>query len=56
MMDMIDQYRVWHAGQICDGLKRLFVHSSQREELILKLQHYFKDIQIGNPLSPDTRM
>jgi acyl-CoA reductase-like NAD-dependent aldehyde dehydrogenase len=45
MMQMIDYFRIWHAGQICDGLKRLFVHSSQKD-----------DISIGDPMSPDTRI
>ncbi len=56
MMQMIDSSRVRHAGQICDGLKRLFVHSSQRDQLMLKLQAYFNNIKIGDPMSPDTRM
>lgn len=56
MMNMIDISRVWHAGQICDGLKRLFVHTSQYEELLSKLSDYFSNIPIGNPLDPNTRM
>ena len=56
MMQMIDCSRLRHAGQICDGLKRLFVHISQKEELIHKLSDYFYDMSIGDPMSPDTRM
>jgi acyl-CoA reductase-like NAD-dependent aldehyde dehydrogenase len=56
MIQMIDYFRIRHAGQICDGLKRLFVHHSQKDELIMKLSDYFRDIAIGNPMSPDTRM
>ena len=56
MMHMIDCSRLRHAGQICDGLKRLFVHISQKEELIHKLSDYFCDMSIGDPMSPDTRM
>lgn len=56
MMQMIDYFRVRHAGQICDGLKRLFVHHSQKDELIMRLSDYFYDASIGNPMSPETRM
>lgn len=56
MMQTIDYFRIRHAGQICDGLKRLFVHHSQRDELITKLSDYFRDITIGDPMSPHTRM
>lgn len=56
MMQMIDYSRIRHAGQICDGLKRLFIHSSQRDELITKLSDYCRDITIGDPMSPHTRM
>lgn len=56
MMLMIDQSRIWHWGQICDGLKRLFVHESQHDELITKITEYFWVVSIGNPLLSDTRM
>jgi len=55
-MQTIDYFRIRHAGQICDGLKRLFVHHSQQDELITQLSDYFHDITIGDPMSPDTRM
>ena len=56
MMQTIDYFRIWHSGQICDGLKRLFVHHSQYHELVEKLQNYFSDMVIGNPLDPLTHM
>ena len=37
MMQTILYSRWWHAGQICDGLKRLFVHRDQYAELCQKL-------------------
>lgn len=56
MLQTIDYFRIRHAGQICDGLKRLFVHHSQKDELISKLSDYCRDITIGDPMSPHTRM
>ena len=56
MMQTIDYFRIWHAGQICDGLKRLFVHTSQKDKLITTLSDYFRDVFIGDPMSVDTRM
>jgi acyl-CoA reductase-like NAD-dependent aldehyde dehydrogenase len=46
MLEMIEYTRVWHSGQVCDGLKRLFVHESQYDELTTKLSDYFKSMII----------
>ena len=55
-MQTIDYFRVRHGGQICDGLKRLFVHESQYDELISHMKGYFQDMIIWNPLNPETRL
>lgn len=56
MLEMIEYTRVWHSGQVCDGLKRLFVHESQYDELTTKLSDYFKSMIIWNPLDPNARL
>jgi acyl-CoA reductase-like NAD-dependent aldehyde dehydrogenase len=56
MMQFIDYSRIWHAGQICDGMKRFFVHRSQHDEFIDAMMQYFWKIAIGNPLDTKTRM
>ena len=55
-MEMISYSRWWNAGQICDGLKRLFVHNSRYEELINTLKKYLQDKKVGDPLDPDTHV
>ncbi len=44
------------AGQRCTSLRRLFIHSSLYEECILRLQHAYKKIVIGNPVTPGVLM
>ncbi len=56
MMQTITISRIRHAGQICDGLKRLFVHRDQYEELRQALVSFFSGFIIGNPLDPKTDM
>ncbi|MEY3197740.1 MAG: hypothetical protein RL023_385 [Candidatus Parcubacteria bacterium] len=41
MMQFIDYSRVRHAGQICDGMKRFFIHRSQHDECIDAMTKYF---------------
>jgi aldehyde dehydrogenase (NAD+) len=38
------------AGQRCTTTRRLFVHESQYDEMLQKLQHAYEQITIGNPL------
>ena len=56
MMNTLDQFRIQHSGQICDGLKRLFVHRSRYHELIDKIKITFSDYNIGNPLDKNTHI
>lgn len=56
MMQTIAYFRIRHAGQICDGLKRLFVHRSQYDELCQKMTAFFSSTKIGDPLDPTTEM
>ena len=45
-----------NSGQICDGQKRLFVHSSKMEELCNKYKEYIEGKHIGNPLDEKTEI
>jgi aldehyde dehydrogenase (NAD+) len=42
------------AGQRCTTLRRLIVHDSIYDELILKLKDAFSGVRVGNPLDPAT--
>jgi aldehyde dehydrogenase (NAD+) len=44
------------AGQRCTSTRRIIVHESIREELVLRLVNAYGDVRIGNPLDPDTLM
>lgn len=46
--------RFIHSGQICDGLKRLIVHSSRLEEITKKLIAYLSSKKVGDPNDPKT--
>lgn len=54
MMQTISRFRRRHGGQICDGLKRLFVHRSRVDELVATMSAYLSSKTIGNPLDPST--
>jgi acyl-CoA reductase-like NAD-dependent aldehyde dehydrogenase len=41
-----------NAGQTCAALKRLYVHSSQYEEVVAKFADYMSKIPVGNGLDP----
>ena len=45
-----------NSGQICDGQKRLIVHSSKKEEVINKLKKSIESKKIGNPLNEETEI
>lgn len=44
------------AGQRCTSTRRLLVHSSRYDEVIKQLITAFREIKIGDPLSPETLM
>ena len=44
------------AGQRCTSTRRIFVHKSMREELVDKLINAYRQVEIGDPLSPNTLM
>jgi aldehyde dehydrogenase (NAD+) len=44
------------AGQRCTTTRRLIIHESRYEELITRLIHAYKQVRIGNPLTPGTLM
>lgn len=44
------------AGQRCTSTRRLFVHESQMERVLGKLQHAYKQITIGDPLDANNLM
>lgn len=43
-----------NAGQICCGLKRLFVHESRYQELVSKLAKFISDQKVGDPNDEST--
>jgi len=43
-----------NAGQTCAALKRLYVHSSQYEEVVKKFSEYAAKIPVGNGMDPKT--
>lgn len=45
-----------NSGQICDGQKRLIVHSSKIQEVCDKLKQYIESKHIGNPLNEETEI
>ncbi|MGH8262039.1 MAG: aldehyde dehydrogenase family protein, partial [Steroidobacteraceae bacterium] len=44
------------AGQRCTSTRRVFVHAAKREELERRLVAAYKQVRIGDPLSPGTLM
>ena len=44
------------AGQRCTTTRRLIVHESRYEDLITRLIHAYKQVRIGNPLTPGVLM
>lgn len=44
------------AGQRCTTTRRLIVHESRYDDLIAHLIHAYKQVRIGNPLTPGTLM
>ncbi|NEA30987.1 aldehyde dehydrogenase family protein [Streptomyces sp. SID13031] len=43
-------------GQICMAVKRVYVSENQRDELVEALAVLARDVVVGDPLSPDTRL
>lgn len=41
------------AGQRCTSLRRLFIHDSIYDELVVRLQQVYGSVRIGNPLATD---
>jgi len=44
------------AGQRCTSTRRIIIHDSVRDEFVTKLVAAYKQVNIGNPLQPDTLM
>jgi aldehyde dehydrogenase (NAD+) len=44
------------AGQRCTTTRRIIMHESIREQLTRRLMEAYEQVQIGNPLHPDTLM
>ncbi len=42
------------AGQRCTSLRRLFIHDSVYDELVVRLQQVYGSVRIGNPLANDS--
>ncbi|PWT98000.1 MAG: hypothetical protein C5B53_07265 [Candidatus Melainabacteria bacterium] len=43
-----------NAGQICCGLKRLYVHKTRYDEVVAKLSKFISQQKLGNPCEEDT--
>lgn len=50
VLETISFMRYSNSGQMCDGLKRLIVHTSRYDELIEKLSARLLSKKIGNAL------
>ena len=48
VLETIYFMRFSNSGQMCDGLKRLIVHTSRYEELVQKLSERLLSKKIGN--------
>jgi succinate-semialdehyde dehydrogenase / glutarate-semialdehyde dehydrogenase len=48
--------RLFHAGQCCDGLKRLIVHESLVEEVVQRLKRLFEAQVMGDAMDPKTEI
>lgn len=59
-LDMVAQHVVngafWNMGENCSASSRLVVHKDVKEELLTRIEAHAKHWNIGEPLSPDTRM
>lgn len=53
-VELVYLNRFTHAGQVCDGLKRLIVHKSRFKEVIEKLKAYVESKKVGDPQNPTT--
>ena len=54
VLETIYYMRYSNSGQMCDGLKRLIVHTSRYDELVTKLSTKLLSKKLGNPLDPST--
>ncbi len=54
VLETIYFMRFSNSGQMCDGLKRLIVHTSRYDELIEKLSAKLLSKKIGNAQGEDT--
>jgi acyl-CoA reductase-like NAD-dependent aldehyde dehydrogenase len=54
MIEPIFWAKFINAGQICCGLKRLFVHKTRYEEVVSKLAKFVSNQKFGNPSEEDT--
>ena len=46
----------FHAGQACASLSRLVVHNAVRPQFVERLATLFREVRIGDPADPSTRM
>lgn len=54
MMLSFDYFRRRHAWQICDGIKRVIIHSSKYDEFMNYISDHLSHKHIWNPLDPKT--
>jgi succinate-semialdehyde dehydrogenase / glutarate-semialdehyde dehydrogenase len=54
VLETIYYMRYSNSWQMCDGLKRLIVHTSRYDELVAKLSTRLLSKKLGNPLDPST--
>ena len=54
VLESIYFYRFSNSGQMCDGLKRLIVHTSRYDEVVEKLSKLLLSKKIGDALDEST--
>ena len=59
-LDMVAQHVVngafWNMGENCSASSRLIVHKDIKKELLERIKSHAKHWNIGDPLSPETRL
>ena len=56
VIDSVLKGGFYHAGQVCVSVQRVYVHESICQELAEKLAAKASQLQVGDPLDPDTEV
>ncbi len=59
-LDKVAQHVVngafWNMGENCSAISRLIVHKDVKEELLSRIENHTRHWNVGDPLSPETRV